>query len=478
MRDLTALLAPRSVAVIGASTNPAKSGGILFKNLVDGGFGGRLSPINPRADTVLGHRAYPHIRKAPGPVDLAFIVLPRAAVREAVEDCVAAGVRSACIITAGFREVGEAGRRDEETLSEIVRAGRMLTIGPNTIGIVAAQRRLFGSFVPFPSWQPGPISIFAQTGVFAGAVMLQVMSQETQRPGIGLSIDAGNKIDVDEVDFLHFVREDRDTSVVGLYLEDLRNPRAFLELAEQVNQAKPVVVLKPGRTGQGARASASHTGALAVDDRILDAALRQYGLVRADDAEDFLGHLKAFAWLPLPRGPRVGIVTYSGALGVIATDELVQAGLQLADFTTETLSRIAGVLPEWQSPRNPSDLWVALDTRGNRIGHEEPFEAVLGDSATDMVLGILLAPPNADFPEVREVFLGLRARHPDKPLSLVICGGEVRERWIRELDGLRIPVYPSTRAAVRALRALVAYAGARNKARSGPQPYQRRDPSQ
>lgn len=471
MRDLTPLLAPRSIAVIGASTDPAKSGRILFKNLVDGGFGGCLFPINPRADTVLGHPAYPHIRGAPSPVDLAFIVLPRTAVREAIEDCVAAGVRSACIVTAGFREVGEAGRQDEESLSEIVRAGGMLTIGPNTIGLLAARHQLFGSFVPFPFWQPGPISIFAQTGIFAGAVMLQMMSQETQRLGIGLSIDAGNKIDVDEIDFLHFVKGDRDTSVVGLYLEDLRNPRMFLELAEQVNQAKPIVVLKPGRTGQGARASASHTGALALDERIFDAALRQYRLVRADDVEDFLGYLKAFAWLPLPRGPRVSIVTFSGALGVMATDELIQAGLQLADLTAETLSRIARVLPEWQPPRNPCDLWVALDTRGNRIGHEEPFEAVLADSATDMVLGILLAPPNADFPEVREVFSGLRARHPDKPFSLVIYGGEIRERWLRELDGLHIPVYPSTRAAVRVLRVLAAYADARHTGQNDPERY-------
>jgi acetyltransferase len=471
MRDLTPLIAPQSVAVIGASANPAKSGGILFKNLVDGGFGGRLFPINPRADTVLGHRAYPHIREVPGPVDLAFVVLPRGSVRGALTDCLAARVRSACIITAGFREVGEVGRRDEEALSEIVRAGQILTIGPNTIGLVAAYHRLFGSFVPFSSWTPGPISIFAQTGIFAGAVMLQVMSQDVQRPGIGLSIDAGNKIDVDEIDFLHFVREDQHTAVTGLYLEDLRNPRAFLELAAEVSHTKPIVVLKPGRTDAGARASASHTGALAVDDRILDAALRQYGCVRADDVEDFLGYLRALAWLPLPRGPRVGVVTYSGALGVIAADELIQAGLRLADFTPDTLSRIAGVLPEWQPPGNPSDLWVALDIKGNRAGHEEPLEAVLADTATDMVLGILLAPPNADFPDVREVFSGLRDRRPDKPLALVISGGEVRERWIRELDGLNIPVYPSTRTAVRALRALAAYARMRFKAEA----HQRRE---
>lgn len=470
MRDLSPLLAPRSVVVIGASTNPAKSGGILFKNLVDGGYAGSLYPINPRADTVLGHRAYPHIREIPGPVDLAFIVLPRNGVREALEDCAARGVRSACIVTAGFAEAGEAGRRDEDILHAIARTGKILTVGPNTIGIVVARHRLFGSFVPFPSWQPGPVSIFAQTGIFGGAVMLQVMSQDAQRPGIGLSLDAGNKVDVDELDFLEFVRQDPGTSVVGLYLEGLRDPRAFLELAAEVRQVKPIVVLRPGRTRDGAGVSASHTGALAMDDRIFDAALRQYGIVRADDVEDFLNYLKVLAWQPLPPGRRVGIATYSGALGVMATDELVQAGLVLAEFSTETLRRIAGVLPEWQAPRNPSDLWVALEMRGNRAGHEEPFDAVLSDPQTDMVLGLLLAPPNADFPEVREVFSGLRARHPEKPVVLVIYGGEVRERWIRELEGLNIPVYPTTRAAVRALRALVSYAAARRRTRTAPQP--------
>jgi acyl-CoA synthetase (NDP forming) len=470
MRDLSPLLAPRSVAVIGASTNPSKSGGILFKNLVDGGYGGLLYPINPRADSVLGHRAYPRISETPGPVDLAFIVLPRAGVREALADCGARGVRAACIVTAGFAEAGETGRRDEEALRTIAREKQILTVGPNTIGIVVARHQLFGSFVPFPSWEPGPISIFAQTGIFGGAIMLQAMSQDAQRPGIGLSLDVGNKVDVDELDFLEFARQDPATTVIGLYLEGIRDPRAFLKAAGQVKDTKPVVVLRPGRTRDGARASASHTGALALDDRVLDAALRQYGIVRADDAEDFLAYLKALAWLPLPAGRRVGIVTYSGALGVMATDDLVQAGLHLAEFSTETLGRLAQVLPDWQAPGNPSDLWAALDVRGNRAGHEEPFEAVLSDPQTDMVLGLLLAPPNADFPEVREVFSGLRSRHPDKPLVLVIYGGEVRGRWVRELEGLHIPVYPSPRAAVRSLWALASYSAARRKSRGTREP--------
>jgi acyl-CoA synthetase (NDP forming) len=463
MRDLTPLLAPKSVAVIGASTNPAKAGGMLFKNLVEGGFEGELYPINPRAEAVLGRKAYPTIREVPNPVDLAFIVLPRSGVREAVEDCATKGVRSVCIVTAGFSEVGGPGRQLQTELQQIIRRSGMLAIGPNTIGIVVARNRLFGSFVPFPSWQDGSISIFAQSGIFAGAVMLQVMSQSYQRPGVGVSIDVGNKIDVDEVDFLRFAARDTGTSVVGFYLEDIRDPRTFLELACQVKKEKPIVILKSGRTYWGARASASHTGAMATDDQILDSALRQYGLIRAYDVDDFVGYLKALAWLPLPLGRRVGVVSYSGALGVMAADEVEETGLEMAGFARETLDRLSSVLPEWQPPGNPADMWVALEFKGNRAGHEEPFEAVLGDPGTDMVLGILLAPPNADFPDVREVFVKLRERHPDKPLCLVIYGGETRERWIRELEGLNIPVYSNTRAAVRALHAIAFYAKVRHK---------------
>lgn len=463
MRDLTPLIAPQSVAVIGASTNPQKSGGVLFKNLVDGGFQGRLYPVNPRADLVQGYRAYPSLRDVPEPVDLVFIVLPRTGVKEALLQCAANRARSACIITAGFGEIGEVGRGLQDELKQIARANDVATIGPNTIGLINAEHRLMGSFVPFPNWQSGPIAIFAQTGLFAGAVMLQTMSQAAQRLGVGKSIDVGNKLDVDELDFLHFAAQDPATGVIGLYLEELVNPRTFLELANRVKLHKPIVVLKPGRTVPGAAASASHTGSLATDEQVLDPALRQYGLVRADDVEDFLGYLKAFCYLPPPKGRRVGIVTYSGALGVMAVDEAVEAGLEMAEFSAETRRRISAVLPEWQPPANPSDLWVALDVKGNRAGHEEPLQAVLDDEGTDLVLGILLAPPNADFGEVREVFAGLRARRPDKPLVLVIYGGAVRERWVRELDGLGIPIYPTTRAAIRTLRALVQYAERRER---------------
>ena len=458
MRDITPLVAPTTVAVIGASTTPSKSGGILFSNLVQGGFTGLLYPINPRADAVLGRQAYPTISEVPQRVDLAFIVLPRQYVEDALVQSIESRVRAACIITAGFSESGPEGRAHQERLARLAQQGGLLLAGPNTIGIVNAECRMMGSFVNFPHWEGGNISIFAQTGIFTGATMLQVMSSKTQRLGIGKSIDVGNKVDVDEVDFLAFAKDDPGTGVVGLYLESVQHPRRFLELAGEVGQGKPVVVLKPGRTSQGAKASESHTGSLATDDAVFDSALRQFGVIRAEDEAEFLDLLKAFSLLPVPRGPRTAILTTSGALGVLATDQAVSLGLDLSDFTPETLDRLRSILPEWQPAGNPFDFWVGLETKGNRLGHEIPLNAVMADPNVDMVLCVLLAPPNADFTEVGEIFAAVRQKHPEKPLALVIYGGSVRDRWMAELEGARVPVYASTTAAVRALRALVLYA--------------------
>jgi acetyltransferase len=452
MRDITPLVAPRSIAVIGASSNPTKSGGVLFDNLVKGKFRGPLYPINRTAAEIMGQKAFPTLADVPDKVDLVYIVLPQQYVEDAVKQCAAAGARSACIITAGFSEASPKGRADEERLRQIANASGLLLAGPNTIGMVNTEVGMMGSFVNFPHWQSGGVSFFTQTGIFTGAVMLNVMSAPTQRLPVGKSIDVGNKVDVDEVDFLAFAKDDPGTGVVGLYLESIRHPRPFLELAGEVRARKPVVVLKPGRTSQGAKASESHTGSLATDDAVFDAALRQFGVIRAEDEAEFLDFLKAFSLLPVPRGPRTAILTTSGALGVLATDQAVASGLDLSDFMPETLERLRSILPEWQPAGNP------FETRGNRLGHEITLNAVMADSNVDMVLCALLAPPNADFPEIGEIVAAVRQKHPEKPLALVICGGSVRDRWVAELEGARVPVYASTTAAMRALRALARYA--------------------
>ena len=326
--------------------------------------------------------------------------------------------------------------------------------GPNTIGMVNVDCGMMGSFVNFPRWEKGGVSFFTQTGIFTGAVMLHVMSAETQRLPVSKSIDVGNKIGVDEVDFLNFIKNDAATKVVGLYIESVREPRLFLETAREVRKSKPIVLLKPGQTQEGARASASHTGSLAADDRILDDGLRQYGIARAEDEADFLNALRALVMLPKPKGKRVGIATTSGALGVISTDLVMRGELELATFEPATMASMRTILPDWLEPSNPFDFWIGIDVKGPKEAHETGLTAIFADPNVDLVLCTLLAPANADFAGFGDLMKRLRKTY-DKPVTVAIYGGAARARWVAELEGANVPVFNTTREAARALSMLV-----------------------
>ncbi|MFD2183291.1 acetate--CoA ligase family protein [Rhodoplanes azumiensis] len=461
MRDIRPLVAPRSIAVIGASTNAQKSGGVLFHNLVRGGFAGPLYPINPNAAEVMGRKAYASLADVPEHVDLVYIVLPRDHVETAVTQCIAAGARAASIITAGFAEASEAGRVDQERIRAMARGAGLLLGGPNTIGMVNAECGMMGSFVNFPRWETGGVSLFTQTGIFTGALMLGVMSAETQRLPVGKSIDVGNKIDVDELDFLDFVADDPGTSVIGFYIETILRPAAFLARAKQIRGSKPIVMLKPGRTADGARASLAHTGSresLTDSERdALDAAIAEAGIIRVADEHEFVDTLRTLAYAPRPKGRRVAVATTSGALGVMTTDLVVEAGLTLSTFAPATVARMRTILPDWLPPENPFDFWIGIDVKGPREAHEVGLDAVMADPNTDMVLATLLAPGNADFPEFGALIRRLRKEH-DKPIVLAIYGGAARERWIRDIEGAGVPVLRTSREAARALALLAAAA--------------------
>jgi acetyltransferase len=326
---------------------------------------------------------------------------------------------------------------------------------------------LIGSFILFENWEDGSISLAGQSGIFAGAVADQIMTRTVQRIGIGKSVIFGNKIDLDESDFLEWASEDANTRVVAIHMEGMSDPRRFLSLANKVKRELPIIVLKPGRTSAGAKASASHTGSLAVDDTLVDHAFRQYGVTRAYDLEEFVEFMKAFQFQPLPKGDRIGVVTFSGANGVLASDELAENGFQLAEFGASSRQRIMKFLPEWQPVTNPLDLWAALGA-GNRLVHEEGLLSVLGDGNVDAVLVILLALANADFEGIREVFANAMQQHPDKPIYVVALGGEVKDRWVKEIEGLRVPVFDTTRIAIKALAAARRYAIDREIVRPDP----------
>jgi acetyltransferase len=426
----------------------------LFDNLVKGNFRGPLYPINRTATEIMGRKAFPALGDVPEKIDLVYIVLPQQHVEDAVKQCIAAGARSACIITAGFSEAGPKGRADEDRIRGIANEAGLLLAGPNTIGMVNTEVGMMGSFVNFPRWQSGGVSFFTQTGIFTGALMLNVQTAATQRLPVGKSIDVGNKIDVDEVDFLNYVANDASTKVVGLYVESIRDTSAFLARASEVRKQKPIVLLKPGRTPAGARASASHTGSLTSRDEILDGAIRQHGIARAEDEDDFLNALRALVMLPKPRGRRVGLATTSGALGVIGSDLLVDYGFELAAFMPQTLATLRSVLPDWLEPANPYDFWIGIDVKGPREAHEVGLTGVFADPNVDLVLCTLLAPANADFAEFGALMRKLRQSY-EKPVALVIYGGDAATQWTADLEGADIPIFKNTRAAVQALALMV-----------------------
>ena len=467
MNEISSLLEPRSVAVIGASSNPQKSGHILLKSILVNNYKGQVYPINPNSEEILGCKAYKTILEVPGEIDLVFFLLPGQFLEKLFKDCRQKGVKAAVIVAAGFSETGEEGAQAEAKLRQLIQESGIRCIGPNTIGFINMQASLVASFVLFTNWQDGSIALGAQSGIFGGAVADQLMARTVQRIGICKSIAFGNKIDLDETDFLEYVWKDSATKVIALHLEGLSRVRSFLSLANRVKCEKPIIVLKAGRTDLGARASASHTGSLAVNDELLDHAFRQYGLVRADDLEEFLEYMKAFSFQPLPKGKRVGIVTFSGANGVMASDELHQHGFELANLTDPTWQRIKNFLPPWQPTTHPVDLWAALGA-GNRLVHEEGILSVLDDENTDAVLVILLALSNADFDGIGEIYQEARRKHPEKPLFTVMLGGEVKERWLSEIEGLNMPVFGTTRMAIKSLQAMLWYAQIRDRMQPDP----------
>ena len=467
LNDIRAVLEPKSVAVIGASTNPTKTGHVLLKNIVVNGFPGKVYPINPSADEIIGLKAYPKILDVPGEIDLVFFLLPGKFVPTLFEDCYKKGVKAAVIIAAGFAEVGEEGKKEQEKLAALIRKTGVRCMGPNSIGFINMDQKLVASFILFENWEDGTIALGGQSGIFAGAVADQLMTRTVQRIGIGKSVIFGNKIDLDESDYLEWAWKDPGSEIVALYLEGMQNPRRFFSIANKARADMPIVVLKPSRTKSGAKASASHTGSLALDDAIVDHAYRQYGITRAYDLEEFLEYMKVFQYQPLPQGNRVGIVTFSGANGVMASDELEASGFVQAEFSPRTRERIKKFLPEWQPPANPLDLWAALGA-GNRIAHEEGIHSVLDDENVDAVLVILLGLANADFEGIREVYQKAKALHPEKPLYSVLLGGEVKQRWLKEVDGLNMPFFETTGIAVKALTAARRYAIDRERMQPDP----------
>ena len=462
MRDRVATVAslrpffrPRGVAVIGASRDPASIGYRILEALVMNRFEGPVYPVNPRADVVGSIPAYKSVLDIPGPVDLAVIAVPRDAVLDVVDQCGAKGVRALVVITAGFAETGPEGRALQERLVAKVRGYGMRMVGPNCLGLIntAPDVRLNASFSPvFPPH--GRVAMSSQSGALGLAIL-----EYARDLGLGLStfVSVGNKADVSGNDLLQYWEDDEETDLILLYLESFGNPRRFARLARRVARKKPILAVKAGRTAAGTRAAGSHTAALAASDTAVEALFRQAGVIRADTLEEMFDVAALLANQPLPAGPRVAVVTNAGGPGILATDALAAAGLQVPEPSPATREALRRFLPPAASLGNPIDMIASATARHYR----DTLRAVLADPAFDAVLVIFIPVGLADVEgvaaAVREAVAEARREGHAKPVAACFMSARGLRQPLAVGDE-RIPSYRFPESAARALAKAYEYA--------------------
>jgi acyl-CoA synthetase (NDP forming) len=358
IKQIDYLFSPRSIAVIGASNSPGKWGFGIISRILGQPTSFNVYPINPKENEVLGVRAYKRVIDVPGDVDFAVVVIPPEHVPAAMADCVSKGVKTALVITAGFREVGSDGAGLESEMIQIARQGGIRVVGPNCNGHFDTNSGLFttGS----PNIKPGPVGLISQSGNFGGFIVAEGVDR-----GIGFSkyVSSGNEADLTIEDYVEYLGEDEGTKIICAYVEGLKDGRRFFESAKKITKNKPIIMMKVGRTSEGASAAMSHTGSLSGVDDIHDAALQQSGVIRVTKVDEMLDVASALIRQPLPRGNRVGIVTGGGGFGVVATDACRSFGLEVPPLSKETIESLNRFMqPRW-SHANPVDM--AGDTYGS-----------------------------------------------------------------------------------------------------------------
>jgi acetyl coenzyme A synthetase (ADP forming)-like protein len=430
------IMEPEAVAVIGASPEDGKIGNSVMRNLIDGGYAGEIHPINPRAEEILGKRCYKSVLDIPGEVDIAIFCIPARFVADVLAEVGQKNIAGAILIPSGFAEVGE-----HELQQNVVRAARehnVRLMGPNIYGFYYTPKKLCATFCT-PYDEVGKVALSSQSG---GVGMAIIGFSRSNNMGVSAIVGLGNKSDIDEDDLLTFFEQDPNTEVIAMHVEDLKDGRAFAEVAERVSKKKPIVVLKAGRTALGARAANSHTGALAGDDRVYDAVLRQSGVIRALSLNDMLEFARGLALLPTPAGENVVILTGAGGSGVLLSDACVDNGLELMKFPDDLDQAFKEFIPPFGASGNPVDI-----TGGEPpTTYRNTIDLALNDDRIHaLVLGYwhtIITPPMVFAELLSEAVETARARGIEKPVVASLVGDvEVEEacRYLMEHDILAYP---------------------------------------
>ena len=440
---------PQCVAVVGASRDPSKVGGSVLANLRSAGFPGRVIPINPAAEVVQGLKAYPSVLATDAPIDLAVITVPAPDVMATLKECARKGVAGAVVISAGFRESTDAGREREAELRQWLPTQRIRLIGPNCLGWIRPSRRLNLTFAPGMP-EMGGIAFISHSGALAVAILDWARDR---RMGFSFFASLGNQADLNESDLLDAAAADPETRVILAYLEGVAHGRRLFETLRAIRGRKPVVVLKAGRSAEGARAVSSHTGSLAGSDAAFDAAVRQAGAVRVSRIEELFDVGRALASQPLPRGRRLLVVTNGGGLGIVSADAARSAGMQVEPLPDTVRARLAAVLPSTASLTNPVDL--VGDADAARYSHALH---ALGHESGDALLVVLTAQAATDSAGVARAVIGA-TRGWTIPVVAAFVGGARVMPGARALEEAGIPAYTFPEPAVEALASMALIMG-------------------
>ena len=448
-QPLTPLFAPQTIAVIGATERPGSVGRTLLWNLISNPFGGTVFPVHPTRVSVLGIKTYATIGAAPEAVDLAIIAVPAQKVPEIIDECGVAGVKGIIILSAGFREIGAAGIALEQAVWTAAQRRRVRVLGPNCLGLMRPTNGLNATFAGAMA-RPGNVGFISQSGALCTSIL-----DWSLRENVGFSafVSIGSMLDVDWGDLIDYLGDDPATRSIVIYMETIGNARSFLSAAREVALSKPIIVIKSGRTQVAAQAAASHTGALAESDEVLNAAFRRCGVLRVNTIDELFNLAEVLGKQPRPQGKRLTILTNAGGPGVLATDALIRGGGELAPLVPETLNALDAVLPPYWSRQNPID--ILGDAPPERYG--AALDVLAQDPNSDGLL-VILTPQAMTQPTATAAQLQARAQQwRDKPLLASWMGTETVAEGEAQLNQSSIFTLPFPDAAAQVFTLMAQY---------------------
>ncbi|MBM4024913.1 MAG: CoA-binding protein, partial [Planctomycetes bacterium] len=452
--SLQSFFHPKSVAVIGASRQKGKVGFEMLTNLIAGGYRGKIFPVNPKSEEIEGLKCYPDLASIGETPDLVIIIVPAPFVPAVLEECGRIRVKSAIIITAGFKEVGPEGKKLEEEVVKIAKRAGIRFIGPNCLGLIAPSHRLnasFGGDLPVP----GSIGYISQSGALLAAIL-----DLANANGIGFSslVSIGNKADIDELDIIKAFGAQKETKVIAGYLESITDGDGFVREAEDISNRKPILLMKSGSTAAGAKAASSHTGSLAGGEVAYESAFHRAGVIRCNSIKEQFDFAQAFANQPLPQGPSVAVITNAGGPGIMAADAIEEQGLTFAKLADETIQKLARNLPAAANTRNPVD--VLGDALADR--YEFALNVVLDDPNVNSALVLLTPQAMTQSKETAEAVVRI-AKKKGQPVLACFLGAVKVDEGVQVLRHGNVPQYDSPESAVATLKVMVDYVRWRNR---------------